>query len=112
MDWDSTSYTNAPHCIRRFDTNLTVATRGNEVHFDGQIWAQALWEIRQGYVAMGKTTKAWDTTLIDSQFGYAPDTSFSAAAKTTYLKAKSRDGQAAADLVRARFDARGITFTL
>jgi hypothetical protein len=112
MDWDSTSYTNAPHCIRRFDTNLTVATRGNEVHFDGQIWAQALWEIRQGYVAMGKTTKAWDTTLIDSQFGYASDTSFSAAAKTTYLKAKSRDGQAAADLVRARFDARGITFTL
>jgi zinc metalloprotease ZmpB len=110
MDWDSTSYTNAPHCIRRFDTNLTVATRGNEVHFDGQIWAQALWEIRQGYVTMGKTTKAWDTTLIDSQFGYAAGTSFSAAAKATYLKAVARDGQAAANLVRARFAARGITF--
>jgi hypothetical protein len=110
MDWDSTSYTNAPHCIRRFDTGLTVATRGNEVHFDGQIWSQALWEIRNGYVAMGKTTRAWDTTLIASQFNYAPDTSFSAAARWTYLKAQARDGQAAANLVRARFAARGITF--
>ena len=110
MDWDSVSYTDAPHCIRSFATDLTVADREGEVHFDGQIWAQALWEIRLGYVAMGKTTRAWDTTLIDSQFDYAPDTSFAAAAKTTYLTAKARDGQAAADLVKARFAARGITF--
>jgi hypothetical protein len=110
MDWDATSYTDAPHCIRRFDLNITVATRRNQVHYDGQIWSRALWEIRQGYVAMGKTTRAWDATLIDSQFGYAPDTSFSAAAKATYTKALARDGQAAADLVKARFAARGITF--
>ena len=54
MDWDATSYTNAPHCIRRFDTGLTVADRIGEVHYDGQIWSQALWEIRQGYAALGK----------------------------------------------------------
>ena len=76
MDWDSTSYTDAPHCIRSFHTNMTVADKSGEVHHDGQIWSQALWEIRQGYVALGKTTAAWDTTLIDSQFDYAPDTSF------------------------------------
>jgi hypothetical protein len=110
MDWDSTSYTKAPHCIRRFDTGLTVATRKGEVHYDGQIWSQALWEIRLGYVGLGKTTAAWDATLIDSQFDYAPDTSFSAAAKTTYDAALARDGQAAATLVRQRFAARGITF--
>ncbi len=110
MDWDSTSYTDAPHCIRSFHTNLTVADREGEVHFDGQIWAQALWEIRLGYVAMGKTTRAWDTTLIDAQFDFAPDTSFSDAAEATYQKALTRDGQAAADLVKARFAARGITF--
>ena len=110
MDWDSTSYTDAPHCIRRFDTGLTVATRGGEVHYDGQIWSQALWEIRLGYVALGKTTAAWDTTLIDSQFDYAPDTSFSAAAKATYDVALARDGWAAAQLVKQRFAARGITF--
>ncbi len=110
MDWDSTSYTSAPHCIRRFDRNITVATRRSEVHYDGQIWSQALWEIRKDYVAMGKSTEAWDTTLIDAQFGFAPGTSFSAAARATYLKAQSRDGQAAADAVRTRFAARGITF--
>ncbi|RNL79953.1 M36 family metallopeptidase [Nocardioides marmorisolisilvae] len=110
MDWDSTSYTDAPHCIRSFHTDKTVADKTGEVHADGEIWSQALWEIRLGYVALGKTTRAWDTTLIDSQFDYAPDTSFSAAAKATWAKAKARDGQAAADLVRARFAARGITF--
>jgi hypothetical protein len=110
MDWDSTSYTSAPHCIRRFDTNLTVATRGNEVHYDGQIWAQALWEIRLGYQKLRLSTKAWDATLIDSQFDYAPDTSFSAAARATYLTALARDGKNAANLVKDRFAARGITF--
>jgi zinc metalloprotease ZmpB len=110
MDWDSTSYTDAPHCIRRFDRNLTVATRRGEVHYDGQIWSQALWEIRQDYVTLGKTTAAWDTTLIDSQFRYAPDTSFSAAAQETYATALKRDGGAAATKVKERFAARGITF--
>jgi hypothetical protein len=110
MDWDSTSYTRAPHCIRRFDTGMTVATREGEVHADGQIWSQALWEIRLGYTAMGKTTRAWDTTLIDAQFRFAPDTSFSAAAKATYDTARTRDGAAAAALVKAKFAARGITF--
>jgi hypothetical protein len=111
MDWDSTSYTDAPHCIRSFHTDKTVADKTGEVHADGEIWSQALWEIRQGYVnTLGKSTRAWDTTLIDSQFDYAADTSFSAAAKATWAKAKVRDGQAAANLVKARFAARGITF--
>ncbi len=110
-DWDSVSYTStAPHCLRRLDTDLTIADRQGEVHFDGQIWSRALWDIRQAYVGLGKTTAAWDTTLIDSQFGYAPDTSFSAAAKATYETAAARDGSAAAAAVKAAFAARGITF--
>src|SRR6478672_2102986 len=103
MDWDSTSYTGAPHCIRRFDLGLTVATRQGEVHADGQIWSQALWEIRQGYVAMGRTTATWDRTLVQSQFSYAADTSFSAAAKATYTTALANDGAKAAALVKDRF---------
>lgn len=110
MDWDSTSYTNAPHCIRRFDLNLTIEQERGEVHADGQIWSQALWEIRKGYEAMRLGTRAWDTTLVDSQFDYAPDTSFAAAAKATYNKALQRDGVKAAALVRDRFAARHITF--
>ncbi|MGY2875199.1 zinc metalloprotease ZmpB [Marmoricola sp. URHA0025 HA25] len=110
MDWDSTSYTDAPHCIRSFHTGMTVADKTGEVHHDGQIWSQALWEIREGYRALGKGTAAWDTTLVDSQFDYAPDTSFSGAARATYDVALTRDGKKAADLVRDRFAARGITF--
>ncbi|HEY6933813.1 MAG TPA: M36 family metallopeptidase [Marmoricola sp.] len=110
MDWDSTAYTDAPHCIRSFHTGMTVADEDGEVHHDGQIWSQALWEIRQGYQRLGLSTADWDTTLVDSQFGYAPNTSFSAAAKATWQKALARDGQRAATLVRARFAARGITF--
>jgi hypothetical protein len=110
MDWDSTSYTAAPHCIRRFDTGMTVATREGEVHADGQIWSQALWEIRQGYQRLGLSTRAWDTSLVQSQFSYAPDTSFGAAASATYRTVLGRDGAKAAALVRGKFKARGITF--
>jgi hypothetical protein len=111
-DWDATSYTSAvPHCLRRLDTDLTVADRINEVHFDGMIWSRALWDIRQYYATnVPGGTRAWDTTLIDSQFGYAPDTSFSAAAQATYATALSRNGAAAAAAVKAAFTARGITF--
>jgi len=110
MDWDATSYTASPHCIRLFDLNLTVADRRGEAHYDGQIWSQALWEIRTGYASMGIPSRAWDTTLVDSPFDYAPDTSFSAAARATYAKALLRDGAAAAALVKDRFAARGIRF--
>lgn len=110
MDWDATSYTDAPHCIRRFDTGLTVADKSGEVHHDGQIWAQALWEIRLAYASLGKAPRVWDTTLVLAQFSYAPDTSFSAAAKATYQTALARDGAPAAAKVKAAFAARGITF--
>ncbi len=109
MDWDATSYTSAPHCIRRFDRNLQATATGG-VHFRGQVWSQALWEIRLGYPSLGLTTARWDTTLIDAQFDFAPGTSFSAAAKATYAKALARDGRRAAQLVKERFAARGITF--
>ncbi len=108
MDWDSTSYTDAPHCIRSFHTGMTVADKTGEVHHDGQIWSQALWETRQGYQDLGLTTADWDATLVASQFDYAPDTSFAAAAQATVATALSRDGAAAAQVVHDAFAARGI----
>jgi hypothetical protein len=111
MDWDSTSYTSTvPHCIRRLDTNLKVADANGEVHHDGMIWSRALWDIRNGYVTLGLGTRRADTTIVDAQFDFAPDTSFSAAARATYNKALVRDGAAAATLVRNAFADRGITF--
>ena len=110
-DWDSVSYTSTtPHCLRRLDTGLVLEDREGEVHFDGTIWSGALWDIRQRYVALGLGTRAWDTTLVDSQFGYAPDTTFQAAAKVTYDAALKRDGRQAAAAVRAGFAARHIYF--
>ena len=110
MDWDSTSYTDAPHCIRRFDPNLTVATSEGEVHDDGQIWSQALWEIRHGYQKLGLSTAAWDTTLVAVAVLLRPGHLVRGAAKATYTTVLQRDGAAAAALVKDRFAARGITF--
>ncbi|CUR57337.1 Bacillolysin [metagenome] len=110
-DWDSISYTSTvPHCLRRIDSGLVLEDRRNQVHYDGMIWSQALWDIRQRYVALGLTTRDWDRTLIDSQFGYAPDTSFSEAAEVTYQKALDTQGAAVAAAVRAGFAARHIYF--
>jgi zinc metalloprotease ZmpB len=111
MDWDATSYTSTvPHCLRRLDSGLVLEDRRGEVHFDGMIWSHALWDIRQRYVSLGFTTRDWDRTLIDSQFDYAPDTSFSDAARATYLKALANQGPAAANAVKDAFADRHITF--
>lgn len=111
MDWDSTSYTSTvPHCLRRLDTGRVLEDRIGEVHFDGTIWSAALWDIRQRYVALGLGSRRWDRTLIDSQFDYAPDTSFADAAQATYAKALAVDGLKAARAVKAAFADRHIYF--
>ena len=72
-----------PHCLRRIDTDLTYRRRG-QVHYDGQIWSRALWDIRQ---ALGHE-KA-DTVIIQAQFRFAPDTTFAAAADHTINTAET-----------------------
>ncbi len=103
-DWDSTSYTRAPHCLRTLaeDKHYPQDVVG-EVHADGEIWSQALWSIR---TALGAT--AADRVIIDAQFRFAPDTSFAAAAQETVDTARSMYGRAAAKAVTAAFQARGI----
>ena len=111
-DWDSTSYTSTvPHCLRRVDGTKVYPTdvRG-EVHADGEIWSSALWHIRTGYQAIGLDSRRADTTIVDAQFDFAPDTSFSAAAKATYAKSLARDGAKAAAVVKQAFADRGITW--
>jgi Zn-dependent metalloprotease len=104
-DWDSVSYTSTvPHCLRRVDTNLTVAQRRGEVHFDGQIWSRALWDIRN---ALGARTA--DRIIINAQFDFAPDTSFGDAADATVATAQEMYGNKAATTVRKAFTDRGIS---
>jgi len=104
MDWDSTSYTTTvPHCLRRTDTGKTVASIDGEVHDDGEIWSNALWDISQ---AIGRDPAA--TLVLEAQFGYSPDTTFGAAARVTLASATTLYGPAVARQVKAAFAARGI----
>ena len=99
-----TSYTaSAPHCLRRTDTGKTTADIDGEVHDDGEIWSNALWDIQK---ALGRT-KA-DTAILEAQFTYAPNTTFAAAATKTVAAVRSLYGQAAASQARAAFVARTI----
>lgn len=104
-DWDSVSYTSStPHCLRRVDTDLHYpADLRGEVHYDGQIWSRALWDIRGqlGHVQA-------DTIILEAQFDFAPDTTMPAAAAATVAAAQRLYGPAAASAVTAAFQARGI----
>ncbi|MFE0602456.1 M4 family metallopeptidase [Streptomyces sp. NPDC058892] len=102
-DWDATSYSAAPHCLRRIDGSKVYADRVGEVHADGEIWSRALLDIRG---ALGARTA--DRIIVNAQFGFAPDTSFADAARTTVATAERMYGAAAAQQVRAAFAAREI----
>jgi Zn-dependent metalloprotease len=103
-DWDAVSYTEeAPHCLRRVDTDLTVADREGEVHVDGQIWSRALFDV---YRALGRDESA--RVVLEAQFSYTPDTTFAQAAETTVATARALCGDRVAAQVKAAFAARGI----
>jgi hypothetical protein len=104
-DWDSVSYTPGPsHCLRRIDTNKHYPEDViGEVHADGEIWSRALWDIRN---ALGSTQA--DTIILESQFSYAPDTTFAQAAAVTVATAQKIGGWKAAKAVTTAFANRGI----
>ena len=104
MDWDATSYTSTePHCLRRTDTGKTIDDKTGEVHDDGEIWSNALWDIHK---ALGRT-KA-NKLILKATFFYDPDTSFAAAAQDTVQAARLLYGKAAAQTVTDAFKARKI----
>ena len=103
-DWDSVSYTaTVPHCLRRVDRDLTYPDDlTGAVHRDGQIWSRALWDIR---LALGHVRA--DTIVLEGQFDFDGGT-MPALAERTVAAAQRLDGPAAANAVRAAFEARGI----
>jgi len=104
-DWDSVSYTRGPqHCLRRIDgTKMYPTDLVGEVHADGEIWSSALYGIRK---ALGAS--AADRLIINSQFGFTPDISFTQAAQITVNHATAAQKQAVHDA----FAARGIQTTI
>lgn len=104
MDWDSTSYTTTvPHCLRRTDTGKTTADIDGEVHDDGEIWSNALWDMNK---ALGRERA--NKIILEAQFSYTPDNSFAQAATTTVAAAKALYGQAVANKVHKAFADRMI----
>jgi hypothetical protein len=103
-DWDSVSYTSTvPHCLRRVDRNLHYPEDlQGRVHFDGQIWSRALWDIR---LAVGHV-KA-DTLILQGQFDF-PGTSMRDLATSTVAAARSLYGNGVANQVRTAFVNRGL----
>jgi Zn-dependent metalloprotease len=103
-DWDSISYTSGPtHCLRRVDEDLTLADRVGEVHYDGQIWSRALYDIHR---SLGRVRA--DRVILEAQFSFSPRTSFGAAARVTVATARQLYGAQAADVAARAFRDRGI----
>ncbi|HEX9342037.1 MAG TPA: M4 family metallopeptidase [Actinomycetota bacterium] len=106
-DWDSTAYTynQLPHCLRRVDTNKTMADYqpNGDVHVNGQIWSRALHDIN---LALGRDPA--NTVILQAQFAFSPSTTFQAAAQATVDTATALYGSATASQVQAAFAARGI----
>ena len=73
------------------------------MHADGEIWSRALWDIRN---ALGSTQA--DTIILESQFSFAPDTTFAQAAAVTVATAQKIGGTKAAKAVTTAFANRGI----
>jgi Zn-dependent metalloprotease len=104
MDWDSTSYTSTvPHCLRRTDTGKTTDDIEGEVHADGEIWSNALWDIHK---ALGRDRA--DKVILEATFFYDPDTSFADAATDTVQAARLLYGGAVAAVVTKAFKDRKI----
>jgi hypothetical protein len=103
-DWDSVSYTRGPvHCLRRLDDNKTYpGDLVGEVHADGEIWSQALWEMR---TAIGHVHA--DTAILLTQIGQDDPTMPSLATEIVSTVA-SLYGVAEANAAAAAFHARGI----
>ena len=92
-----------PHCLRRTDTGKTTDDIDGEVHDDGEIWSNALWDINQ---ALGRN-KA-NQLILEAQFDFTPKISFAKAANRTVAVAQRMFGTAAANQVTAAFHARKI----
>jgi Zn-dependent metalloprotease len=98
MDWDA-----SPGCLRRLDGDKTTDDIVGEEHSDGEIWSRALWDIHQT-LGIEKAAKV----VLESQFSYAPDTSFAAAATEVVAAAKKLYGASAASAATKAFRARKI----
>lgn len=102
-DWNNVTRVDPPHCLRRVDTDLTMADRTGEAHHDGQIWSRALWDLT---AALGRDRAA--RIVLEAQFSFTPGILPSTARDRIIETAHALDGSDAAEIARAVFAARGF----
>ncbi|PFN67203.1 peptidase M36 [Bacillus cereus] len=105
-EWDATAYSSSdPTCLRRLDTNKVYPKDiTNEVHDDGEIWAQGQYEMAQAF-GRDVATKI----ILQSHWSLTPNSKFSDGAKAIkQADALLYGGQHAADIDRI-WVARGIS---
>lgn len=104
-EWDATSYSSSnPTCLRRLDNNKVYPRDvQNEVHADGEIWAQGEYEMAQAF-GRDVATKI----ILQSHWSLTPNAKFNDGAKAIkQADALLYGGQHAAEIDRI-WAARGI----
>ncbi|MBO1580145.1 M36 family metallopeptidase [Bacillus sp. XF8] len=105
-EWDATSYSSSnPTCLRRLDNNKVYPRDiENEVHADGEIWAQGEYEMAQSF-GRDVATKI----ILQSHWSLTPNANFRDGAKAIkQADALLYGGQHAAEIDRI-WAARGIS---
>ena len=103
-DWDAVSYSSDdPPCLRRLDVDLMYPDDlEGEVHFDGQIWSHALWNLHE---AIGG--RHADIAILWAQIGWT-GTDMPELAQRIVNQVEDRYGAAEAAEAEAAFADRGI----
>ncbi|SDM47060.1 Zn-dependent metalloprotease [Fictibacillus solisalsi] len=105
-EWDATSYSAGdPPCLRRLDENKVYPKDAiGEVHADGEIWSQPLYELAN---ALGRD--AATTIILQSHWSLTPNASFNEGARAIKqadeLLNRGKNGK----LIDRIFNARGLS---
>lgn len=106
-EWNATAF--PASCIRRADTGLTVAQARADpscsaaIHCVGQVWASALWTIRQRIGAQNA-----DRLVIQSQFAYTASIGFAEASRALVAADRQLYGGVHRDVLVAVLAERGL----
>ncbi|SFE33966.1 Zn-dependent metalloprotease [Bacillus sp. OV194] len=105
-EWDSTSYSSSnPPCLRRLDENKVYPRDvAGEVHADGEIWSQPLYELA-GAIGRDAATKI----ILQSHWSLTPNATFNDGARAIKQADQQLNGGRNAKTIDAVFKARGLS---
>lgn len=105
-EWDAVSYSSSnPPCLRRLDENkMYPQDIEEEVHADGEIWSQPLYELAQ---ALGRDTAT--KIILQSHWSLTPNATFNDGARAIKQADQLLNGGRNAKFIDQVFAARGIS---